>query len=225
MDRETGPAIDQAAIIETKDLYPRITSRHTFVGLATPLALEFRLQDNRTASDHRDMVPNRLVPNRLDSRTTAYRQIDSLDTPLHNKEEVPTQGMPMSSQDCTSRRINRLPLRDDRTGQEQESRQEPHQATDSESTTREVGREATPATQVEIEFPKSITGRGHRSERRTQEGPVSSTDSMEDRRKEILPKIENRTTPFQGNRRLQSPLEFQDNSLRTSSHRLPTSLK
>ena len=215
MDRETGPAIDQAAIIETKDLYPRITSRHTFVGLATPLALEFRLQDNRTASDHRDM----------DSRTTAYRQIDSLDTPLRNKEEVPTQGMPMSSQDCTSRRINRLPLRDDRTGQEQESRQEPHQATDSESTTREVGREATPATQAEIEFPKSITGRGDRSERRTQEGPVSSTDSMEDRRKEILPKIENRTTPFQGNRRLQSPLEFQDNSLRTSSHRLPTSLK
>ena len=55
MDRETGPAIDQAAIIETTDLYPRITSRHTFVGLATPLALEFHLQDNRTASDHRDM--------------------------------------------------------------------------------------------------------------------------------------------------------------------------
>lgn len=123
--------IDQAAIIETSGTCPRTTSHHIFAALETHQARESPLLGNRTASGHRDM----------DNLTIVYRRIDNLDI-LHHKEEALIQGMPMSSRGYTSQRISRLPLRDDRTGQERESHQE-HQATDLESTTKEIGREAT----------------------------------------------------------------------------------
>ena len=204
-------AIDQEATTETRDSCRRTTNLRTCVGLTTA-GLGYRQSDR----DRRTMESD---PQGTGSRTTSvYRPTDRATLPLNRIGKAQDQGStPTSSPDSTSQKFNRFLLRDGKTDQGLESRQE-HLVTGSELITEAQGTIATRESRVETGSLKSTIGRRVQSEKRTQAaGQLSSTGSTVGRRKETFPKTGSRLTPSQGNRLLQSQLLCQGNSPRTNS--------